>query len=163
MSLLYNIFGAIRFKLHLRPKTQSSASVSDEIPPLPEGKTAVDVFADFLKYLYQCARSYVEESHVDGASLLSSGKVEFILSHPNAWEGAQQTLMRRAAVQAGLISDTPSDKQRISFVTEGEASLTFCVEKGLINESIRVGISIISLDSLELTGNHAAGRRGDHC
>lgn len=133
----------VRFKLHLRPKTRTSASVSDDIPPLPRGKTVVDVFADFLKYLNQCAKIYIEETHVDGASLLASGKFEYILTHPNAWEGAQQTLMRKAAVQAGLIADNPKDQARISFVTEGEASLNFCIDNGLANESLRVRVCIV--------------------
>ena len=41
-----------RFKLHLRPKTRSAAHVTGKIVPLPKGKTAIDVFADFLRYLY---------------------------------------------------------------------------------------------------------------
>ncbi|KXN81408.1 Heat shock 70 kDa protein 12B [Leucoagaricus sp. SymC.cos] len=135
------------FKLHLRPQTRSTAAVTDEIPPLPAGKTAVDVFADFLKYLNNCARSYIEETHVDGSSLLASGKVEFILSHPNAWEGAQQTLMRNAAVQAGLISNAPSDRNRVSFVSEGEASLNLCIDKDLTNESIRRGEGVTIVDA----------------
>lgn len=98
----------------------------------------MDLFADILKHLNQCARTYIEETHVDGASMLTSGKIEYILSHPNSWEGAQQTLMRRAAVQAGLIVDTPEGHSRISFITEGEACLNFCIDKGLMNESIKV-------------------------
>jgi hypothetical protein len=105
---------------------------------LPQGKSAVDVFADFLKYLNQCARNYITETHIAGKSLLASGKVEYILSHPNAWEGPQQALMRNAAVQAGLIKNTGSDRDRISFISEGEASLNFCLEKALTNDLIRV-------------------------
>ncbi|KAF9449855.1 hypothetical protein P691DRAFT_727192 [Macrolepiota fuliginosa MF-IS2] len=135
------------FKLHLRPKTRTSAFVTEDIPPLPRGKTAVDVFADFLNYMNQCARSYIAETHVGGAGLLASGKVEFILTHPNSWEGAQQTLMRRAAVQAGLIVDTATDQARVSFVSEGEASLNFCIDKGLMNESIRRGDGVTIVDA----------------
>jgi hypothetical protein len=74
---------------------------------------------------------------MEGTSLLASGKVEYILSHPNAWEGTQQALLREAAVQAALIKNTGSDRDRISFIAEGEASLNFCLEK-LTNGSIRV-------------------------
>jgi hypothetical protein len=81
------------------------------------------------------AKTYFAEHHI---TPLSSGQVEYVLSHPNAWEGAQQMLMRNAAVQAGLIADTPEDHSRVSFVTEGEASLSCCVSKGLINDSIKV-------------------------
>lgn len=127
-----------RFKLHLRPRARATTSISDEIPPLPPGKTAVDVFADFLRYMKACAKVYVEETHLGGADFWKSGKEEYILSHPNAWEGAQQTLMRKAAVQAGLVPDTPDGQSRISFITEGEASLNFCVDRGFMDDSVRV-------------------------
>jgi hypothetical protein len=39
--------------------------------------------------------------------------------------------MRQAAVQAGLISDTEQGRSRVAFVTEGEASLHFCLSNGL--------------------------------
>jgi len=129
-----------RFKLHLRPKTKSAAHVTNKILPLPKGKTAIDVFADFLRYLYKCAQQYIEETHPNGVNLWENLRPtsEFILTHPNGWEGAQQGMMRRAAVTAGLIPDGPAGQSRLSFVTEGEASLHFCIQKGLTNEAITV-------------------------
>jgi hypothetical protein len=128
-----------RFKLHLRPKTQSAAYVTGKIIPLPKGKTAIDVFADFLRYLYQCAQKYIEETHV-GIQLWENLRPtsEFVLTHPNGWEGAQQGMMRRAAVMAGLIPYGAEGQARLSFVTEGEASLHFCIQRGLTNEAIKV-------------------------
>lgn len=87
----------------------------------------------------QCAKKYIEETHpLVGSNLWGLGNEVYILSHPNGWEGAQQTLMRDAAVTAGLVPATREGRERITFVTEGEASLNFCVEKGLMNESIQV-------------------------
>jgi hypothetical protein len=129
-----------RFKLHLRPRSRATAGISEELPQLPLGKTVVDLFADFFKYMKQCAKTYIEETHpLIGSDLWSSGNELYILSHPNGWEGAQQVLMREAAVRAGLVPDTREGKERITFITEGEASLNFCVDKGLMNESIQVG------------------------
>ncbi len=54
--------------------------------------------------------------------------IDFILSHPNGWEGKQQSEMRRAAIKAGLANENEA-WERISFVTEGEASLHFCLCK----------------------------------
>jgi hypothetical protein len=130
----------VRFKLHLQPRTRTSQSVSEAIPPLPPGKTAVDVFSDFLRYLDTCFKQYIEETHAAGARLITSSKINYILSHPNGWEGAQQSLMRQAAVQAGLVSSSLEDQENISFITEGEASLNFCIEKGLMNDSISVSL-----------------------
>ena len=132
----------IRFKPHLRPNTQSSdhVRVANKIPPLPQGKSAIDVFADFLRYLHQCARTFIEETHANGVELWQSLKdcTEFVLTHPNGWKGAQRKMMRTAAVQAGLIPDNEDGRSHLSFVTEGEASLHFCVQSGLINDAIKV-------------------------
>jgi len=124
----------------LRPKAKSAAYVTDKILPLPKGKTAIDVFADFLHYLYKGAQKYIEETHANGVSLWENLRPtnEFILTHPNGWEGAQQGMMRRAAVTAGLIPDGAAGQARLSFVTEGEASLHFCIQNGLTNEAIKV-------------------------
>ena len=62
----------------------------------------------------------------------------FVLSHPNGWEGREQSQMRRAAVKAGLTSDNPSGHSRISFVTEGEASLHFAIENGILSQAMEV-------------------------
>ena len=48
--------------------------------------------------------------------------------------------MRDAAVQAGLITSAPGDRDRVSFISEGEASLNFCIDKDLINDSIQVWV-----------------------
>ena len=70
-----------------------------------------------------------QDTHSNGPDLWNSVKshIEFVPSHPNGWEGTQQSEMRRAAVLAGLVPDNASGRSRLSFVTEGEASLHFSV------------------------------------
>ncbi|KAG6878453.1 hypothetical protein C0992_008130 [Termitomyces sp. T32_za158] len=101
--------------------------------PLPRKKTAVHVFGDFLAYLYRCTRDFITDTHGNGAQLWNAVEhnIQFVLSHPNGWEGPQQSKMRRSAVYGGLIPDTNEGKARIRFVTEGEASLHACVLNGL--------------------------------
>ncbi|KAK7472143.1 hypothetical protein VKT23_000265 [Stygiomarasmius scandens] len=120
------------FKLHLRPDKSQSDCVGQAIHPLPPNKTAVTVFADFLCYLVECAKSFIIQSMPNGASFWESveERIQFVLSHPNGWEGAQQSQMRRAAIQAGLIADSMKDRDRVQFVTEGEASLHYCLNNG---------------------------------
>ena len=110
------------------------------IPPLPRGKSAIEVFADFLRYLHQCARAFIEETHANGVNLwhILEDCTEFVLTHPNGWEGAQQSIMRTAAVQAGLSLDNEDGHSHLFFVTEGEASLHFCVQSDLTNDAIKV-------------------------
>ncbi|KAK0222701.1 hypothetical protein EDD85DRAFT_860799 [Armillaria nabsnona] len=129
------------FKLHLRPVIKTEGGIKSEfdvemhnsIAPLPPGKDVVAVFADFFKYLFQCAKTFIMESHQSAETFWKSieGHIEFILTHPNGWEGEQQSRMRRAAVQAGLVTDDDTGHARVNFVTEGEASLHFCIHHGL--------------------------------
>lgn len=48
--------------------------------------------------------------------------------------------MRRAAVLAGLTTDTEAEKEgnTLQFVTEGEASLNFCITNGLTKDCMTV-------------------------
>jgi hypothetical protein len=129
-----------RFKLHLRSKIGAGRSAGDDVPPLPLNKTVTEVFGDFLRYLLECASSYIQDTHANGPDLWKSFKsdIDFVLSHPNGWEGTQQSEMRRAAVLAGLVPDNTSGHARLSFVTEGEASLHFCVHNGLPTGAMKV-------------------------
>jgi len=46
--------------------------------------------------------------------------------------------MRTAAVMAGLVPDTPAGQDRISFVTEGEASLHYAIQRGILSRTVEV-------------------------
>ena len=82
----------------MRPKTNSAAYVkaylTDKAVPLSNGKDAIDIFTDFLGYLYECARVYIEDTYPNGATLWSDLQVQatadFVLVHPNGWEWTQQ-------------------------------------------------------------------------
>ncbi|KAH9068373.1 hypothetical protein EDB83DRAFT_2222622 [Lactarius deliciosus] len=126
------------FKLRLRPQSMKLKMNGMRLPSLPKGKSAVEVFGEFLGYLFRCTRSFIIDTHAGGSALWRAVEddLQFVLSHPNGWEGAQQTKMRRAAVHGGLIPDTDAGKARIRFVTEGEASLHACVLNGLAKEML---------------------------
>uniref|UniRef100_A0A8H7Y427 Uncharacterized protein n=1 Tax=Psilocybe cubensis TaxID=181762 RepID=A0A8H7Y427_PSICU len=137
------------FKLHLRSKLGAGKHMTDQIPPLPLNKTVVEVFADFLRYMLECASAYIQDTHANGPALWASvqGDIDFVLSHPNGWEGKEQTQMRQAAVLAGLIPDTAAGHARVSFVTEGEASLHFAIQNGVLSAAIKNGEGIVIVDA----------------
>ena len=99
-----------------------------------------DVLSDFLAYLFACAKKYITESHPNGDSLWQSARdsMEVVLSHPNGWEGLQQSKMRQAAVGAGIVPDTSAGHSRVHFVTEGEASIQYCATLGMGTGSLSV-------------------------
>lgn len=86
-------------------------------------------------------------------------RIEFILTHPNSWEGEQQAQMRKAAIMAGLIPDNLAGHERIHFVTEGEASLHFCVKKGLATDPLRISLpNLIIMMMLDSDNNLQQGK-----
>ena len=98
-------------------KTQMSAQ-------LPKGKTIVDVFADFMGYLFDSTKALFKASEPNGEIRWNSisNDIELVLTHPNGWGGPQQTQLRSAAIQAGIVPG----RSNVCFVTEGEASFNFC-------------------------------------
>ncbi|KAG2063017.1 hypothetical protein BDR04DRAFT_1111856 [Suillus decipiens] len=114
------------WKLHLRAKHLASSHIRNgDIKPLPQGKSAVEVLADFMRYLFQCARTYIQTSHLNLWKSVKNS-IEFVFTHPNGWEGVQQQQIRRAVELAGLIS-SKEEQSHVHLLTEGEASLHFCV------------------------------------
>ncbi|KLO09149.1 hypothetical protein SCHPADRAFT_922429 [Schizopora paradoxa] len=126
------------FKLHLRPPSMFSIHDSVKIPTLPVGKDIVQIFADFLGYLMECTEKFIKDTYATMTDALWNtlfSRVTIVLSHPNGWEGPQQQQMRRSAILARLVTDTPRGHDRLIFVTEGEASLHFCVRGQFIDDT----------------------------
>lgn len=129
---------ASRFKLHLRPQSILPGAT---LPPIGVDKPIVEILSDYLGYVFKCAKAFISETNPIGRQILSSSTpIDFVLSHPNGWLGPQQNSMRRAAILADLIPDNDEGASRLQFVTEGEASLQFCVATGLGEDVIQVSI-----------------------
>jgi hypothetical protein len=92
------------------------------IPPLPAGITIEGIFTDFLRYVKEQVKEYIQNSHGNGDRIWSVlyTNMAVVLTTPNGWEGAQQQTMRSAAVKAGLVNI--EGVQRIRFVSEAEVS-----------------------------------------
>ena len=115
----------------------SAAMVDQMSLELPKGKAIVDVFADFMRYLYDSTEALFKSSEPN-VKWDSIPTIELVLTHPNGWKGSQQSQLRTAAVKAGLIKDTPTDHARIHFVSEGEASFNFCATHTQVGENLKV-------------------------
>ncbi len=105
--------------------------------------TVVRAYGDFFRYLLGCTKTFFEGHMMNGdrrwASLIENA--HFVIGHPNGWEGVQQAKLRKAAINGGLVRDTPRDRTRIHFVTEGEASMHYCLNANLIGEATMVGFN----------------------
>ncbi|KAM6497416.1 hypothetical protein JOM56_007889 [Amanita muscaria] len=131
------------FKLHLRPPhlAPSQEFELQKLRSFPKNKTPVQVFGDLLRYLYQSTKKYIADSELWSWKSVEKERY-FVLSHPNGWEGKQQAQMRKAAIAAGLVN-TSEASERISFVSEGEASLHFCLNKNPNLHNNRDGMLVV--------------------
>jgi hypothetical protein len=121
--------------------TEPSAALKNQMSPeLPKGKTIVDVFSDFMRYLFNSTKALFLYSDELGELRWHSvsDHVELVLTHPNGWGGPQQSLLRTAAVQAEIVPDTPEGHARVHFVTEGEAAFHFCATHTQQGETLKV-------------------------
>ena len=107
---------------------------------LPRGKSIIDVFADFIRFLFDATKGLFKTSEPNGELRWNSvsDNIELVLTHPNAWGGLQQMQLRTAAVRAGIVHDTPAGRSRVHFVTEGEASFNFCATHTEAGKNLRV-------------------------
>jgi hypothetical protein len=121
--------------------TELSAAMKDQMSTqLPAGKTIIDVFADLIRYLFDSTKALFKTSEPNGELRWASvsDNIELVLTHPNGWGGPQQTQLRTAAVRAGIVPDTPTGRSRVHFVTEGEASFSFCATNTQAGKDLKV-------------------------
>jgi hypothetical protein len=107
---------------------------------LPMGKTIVDLFSDFMRYLFDSTKSFFVAIESNGEVLWNSAtdNIELVLTHPSGWGGPQRDQLRTAAVRANIIPDTPEGHARIHFLTEGEAKFSFCATQTQVGETLKV-------------------------
>lgn len=85
---------------------------------LPDGKSAVDVIADFLRHINEYALAYV--SKLLGERRDSVEGIDFWIAVPATWSSEQRSLMRHAAQRAGFGSRA---EDRVFFLSESEAAM----------------------------------------
>ena len=117
------------------------AAMKDQMSAqLPKGKTIVDIFADFMRYLFDSTKELFKASEPNGEIRWNSvsNDIELVLTHPNGWGGPQQTQLRAAAVRAGIVPNSSVGHSSVHFVTEGEASFNFCATHTEAGKTLKV-------------------------
>ena len=155
-----------RWKLMLGPRGPPPALRAHMSTDLPTGKTIVDVFSDFMRYLFDSTKALFISSDQNGEIRWNSvsRSIELVLTHPNEWGGPQQSQLRTAAVRASIVPDTPEGHARVHFVTEGEASFNFCATHTQAGENLKVRRRLSALSiSIALSHVSVAWRQGAGC
>ncbi|GAA5822338.1 hypothetical protein JCM10212_005680 [Sporobolomyces blumeae] len=125
MSLRENFYKVEWFKLFLDPAVlrDGRLAASARLPQLPVGKEPIDVVTDYLSCLWTYAKERITEEIGSVADLESA---DVILTVPAAWDAAGCSIMRDAAIKAGMVqSARGGDKNwrdRLRIITEPEAA-----------------------------------------
>lgn len=110
------------------------------LPPLPPGKSEIDVAADYLFKLRQATRSQLEKT-LGEVFLREERNIRYFLTVPAIWNDAGKAATRAAAIQAGFLRD--ENDNRLTLVTEPEAAAMFCSKTGLLNLKVRDAVLIV--------------------
>ena len=123
----------------------------EDIPPLPRGVTLDQIYADFIRYLFEHTRSFFTNTIPDGSRIWSRlhDSIGFIFTTPNGWDEIQQHFLRNAAVQAKLLPSAtdPVSVARLTFVTESESSIHSALHHHSTTGWLQTGDLIALLDA----------------
>ncbi|KAG8807085.1 hypothetical protein FRC17_004661, partial [Serendipita sp. 399] len=121
------------FKLRLHPdsmKIQPIANKPDEldIPPLPRGTSLVQVYADFIRYIYKVTKNFFTNKTPTGQQIWSrlENRMPIIFCVPNGWDIRQHAVITDAAKRSGIVTEHDAE-DRLWFLTEGEASVHYAL------------------------------------
>jgi len=128
------------FPLHLMLEGNSYITPGN-LPPLPAGKSAVDVSADYLFKLRQAVRSSLLKT-LGHTFARNERHINWVFTRPAVWTDAAIAALRASIVQAGYLRGEHDD--RLQVVTEAEATAMFCTKIGLLN--IRVHDAVLIVD-----------------
>ncbi|THZ56528.1 actin-like ATPase domain-containing protein [Aureobasidium pullulans] len=110
------------------------------LPPLPPGKSEIDVAADYLFKLRQAMRNYLQKT-LGEVFTREERNIRYFLTVPAIWNDAGKAATRAAAIQAGFLRD--ENDNRLTLVTEPEAAAMFCSKTGLLNLKIHDAVLIV--------------------
>jgi hypothetical protein len=117
------------FKLFLEPHAlRDEGAVDPRLPRLPPGKQAIDLIVDFLS----CLWTYAKEQITREVGLVADlNAADVWLTVPAAWDAKGCSIMRDAAINAGLVANAFAGdtnwRDRLHIITEPEAAAVHCV------------------------------------
>ena len=110
------------------------------LPPLPAGKSEVDVAADYLFKLRQAMRSQLQKT-LGEVFNREEDNIRYFLTVPAIWNEAGKAATRAAAIQAGFLRD--ENDNRLTLITEPEAAAMFCSKTGLLHLRVHDAVLIV--------------------
>ncbi|KAJ4147792.1 hypothetical protein LMH87_002296 [Akanthomyces muscarius] len=110
------------------------------LPPLPPGKSEIDVAADYLFKLRQAMRAALQKA-LGEVFNREERNIRYYLTVPAIWNDAGKAATRAAAIQAGFLRD--ENDNRLTLVSEPEAAALFCSKTGLLDLKVHDAVLIV--------------------
>lgn len=110
------------------------------LPPLPPGKSEIDVAADYLFKLRQAMRTALQKT-LGEVFNREERNIRYYLTVPAIWNDAGKAATRAAAIQAGFLRD--ENDNRMTLVSEPEAAALFCSKTGLLKLKVHDALLIV--------------------
>lgn len=110
------------------------------LPPLPPGKSEIDVAADYLFKLRQAMRNQLQKT-LGEVFNREERNIRYFLTVPAIWNDAGKAATRSAAIQAGFLRD--ENDNRLTLISEPEAAAMFCTKTGLLNLKMHEAVLIV--------------------
>ncbi|KXT17660.1 hypothetical protein AC579_9040 [Pseudocercospora musae] len=110
------------------------------LPPLPPGKSEIDVAADYLFKLRQAMRNQLQKT-LGEVFNREERNIRYFLTVPAIWNDAGKAATRAAAIQAGFLRD--ENDNRLTLISEPEAAAMFCSKTGLLNLKVHDAVLIV--------------------
>lgn len=121
-----------------------------EIPPLPPNVPLKSVYVDFLSYMFRHTQDFFVNGTPAGSPiwtrLKDANNIVLILATPNGWDTGQQSFLKDAVMQAGLVQKSKIESH-LHFVTEGEASVHYALAHSRGHTWLKPGIMFAVTDA----------------
>lgn len=110
------------------------------LPPLPTGKSAVEVVGDYLSRLREATTASLMKS-LGPRIPNDTENIQYYFSTPPLWNDGARAAFRRAIVYAGYARGV--NDPRVTLMSSLEASTFFCSKSGLLSLKQDDGILIV--------------------
>ncbi|QRW21803.1 heat shock protein 70 kDa 12A [Rhizoctonia solani] len=93
-------------------------------------------------YIFEQTKICFEDRIIDGKSIWEKymSTMQIVIGHPNGWSNREQAFLRNAAVKCGVFNTSQSTiAKNISFVTEAEASVHYCIQHTNLSTELKPG------------------------
>lgn len=135
-------------QLHVHPRSMEDPThTQDILPQLPPHIQLGTIYSNLLQYLFEHARKYYNEK--PGAKPVwerLKDRISFVFTVPNGWDIPEQHFLRKAAINAGLVTETDAE-QLLDYITEGEASVHFSLANSMCEDWLRKDMLFAVVDA----------------